>query len=125
MARDLNVPVEIVGIPTVRDRDGLALSSRNQQLTSEQRRIAPLLYQALQSAAKRIAQGVDDPGEIRREALETLRSPESSPEIRVEYFEVVDAGSMQPVDRIEGQVCVAAAIWLGATRLIDNIMAGR
>jgi pantoate--beta-alanine ligase len=118
MVRDLNVPVEIAGVPTVREPDGLALSSRNQHLTPEQRRIAPLLYKALQSAAKRIEEGARDPEQIRREAQETLRRPE----IRVEYFEVVDAGTMQPVERIEGKVCVAAAIWLGATRLIDNVL---
>lgn len=118
MVRDFNVPVEIAAVPTVRESDGLALSSRNQHLTSEQRRLAPLLYQALQLAGKRITEGECDPEEIRREALETLRRAE----IRVEYFDVVDAGTMQPVKRIEGKVCVAAAIWLGATRLIDNVL---
>jgi pantoate--beta-alanine ligase len=119
MVRDLNVPVEIAGVPTVRESDGLALSSRNQHLTVEERRVAPLLYQALELAGKRIAAGARDPAEIRREGLETLEHAG----IRVEYFEVVDAGSMQPVVRIEGTVCVAAAIWVGSTRLIDNVVA--
>jgi pantoate--beta-alanine ligase len=118
MVRDLNVPAEIAAVPTVREPDGLALSSRNKHLTAEQRRLAPLLYQALQLARKRIAEGGRDPEDIRREAQETLRKAE----IWVEYFEVVDAGTMQPVKRIQGPVCVAAAIWLGATRLIDNVL---
>ncbi len=79
----------------------------------------PLLYLALELAGKRIATGGRDPAEIRREALETL----GRAGIRVEYFEVVETGSMQPVARIEGAVCVAAAIWLGSTRLIDNVVA--
>ncbi len=120
MVRDLNVPVEIVGVPTVREPDGLAMSSRNQLLTPEQRRIAPLLYQALQAARERIEQGSRDLELIRREALQAL----SHAEIRVEYFEIVDPGSMQPAERIDGPVCVAAAVWLGSTRLIDNVTAG-
>ncbi len=119
MVRDLNVPVEIAAVPTVREPDGLALSSRNQHLTPEQRTLAPLLYRALVLARKRIDEGEPDPEQIRKESLKTLNRPE----IRVEYLEVVDARTMQPVQRIEGKVCVAAAIWLGATRLIDNVLA--
>jgi pantoate--beta-alanine ligase len=116
MVRDLNVPVEIVGVPTVRESDGLAISSRNQHLTPEQRSIAPLLYQALQLAGRRIAEGGRDSESIKRAALAALLRPE----IRLEYLEIVDARSLRPVERIEGPVRVAAAIWLGSTRLIDN-----
>jgi pantoate--beta-alanine ligase len=119
MVRDLNVPVEIVGVPTVRESDGLALSSRNQLLTPAERALAPLLYQALQEAGRCIEKGVVDPARVKRAALTTL----DRPEIRVEYFEVVDTDSMHPVERIERPVRVAAAIWLGATRLIDNVAA--
>jgi pantoate--beta-alanine ligase len=120
MVRDLNVPVAIIGVPTVREPDGLAMSSRNQHLTAEERRVAPLLYRALELGGKRIAAGARDAAEIRGEALDMLEHAG----IRVEYFEVADAGSMQPVVRIEGAVCVAAAIWVGSTRLIDNIVVG-
>ena len=120
MVADLNVPIEIVGVATVRDPDGLALSSRNQRLTPAQRALAPLLYRALQLAASRIAQGSRDLESIKQEALSAL----AHPEIRVEYLEVVDPVFMQPVDRVEGPVRIAAAAFLGSTRLIDNVLVG-
>jgi pantoate--beta-alanine ligase len=119
MVFDLNVPVEIVAVPTVREADGLALSSRNQRLTPGQRRVAPLLYQALQAAQRLMTSGCRDTAAIRETGLAQLRAES---QIRVEYLEIVDAADMQPVARISGPVCVAAAIWLGATRLIDNII---
>jgi pantoate--beta-alanine ligase len=117
MVRDLNVPVEIVPVPTVREPDGLAMSSRNRLLTPEQRRIAPLLYQSLQNARRRIEAGERDPEPVKQEAQTSL----AVPGIRVEYLEVVDAATMQPVERIQGSVRIAIAAWLGATRLIDNV----
>lgn len=119
MVRDLNVPVSIVPVPTVREADGLALSSRNQHLSTEERRVAPALYQALQLAAQRIASGAGDPAEVKRAARALL---DEHPEVRVEYFEIVDPDEMQPVARITGPVRVAAAVWLGSTRLIDNVL---
>jgi pantoate--beta-alanine ligase len=119
MVADLNVPVEIIGVPTVRDPDGLAMSSRNQRLTPSERALAPVLYQALQLAAHRIAQGSRDPAAIKQEALSAL----ASPEIRVEYLEIVDPVFMEPVPHIEGPVRIAIAAWLGSTRLIDNVLA--
>ena len=118
MVADLNVPVEIVGVATVREPDGLAMSSRNQRLTPSDRALAPLLYQALQLAASRIAQGVRDPAAITREAAATL----ARSEIQIEYLEIVDADSMQPVTLIEGPVRIAVAAKLGSVRLIDNIL---
>jgi pantoate--beta-alanine ligase len=120
MVRDLDMPVRIVGVPTVRESDGLALSSRNQRLSPEERRVAPVLYQALLAAERAIAAGATDPAEARGTALAVLGR---EPLIRVEYLEVVDPEEMQPVDRIAGPVRVAAAVWLGATRLIDNVLA--
>ena len=117
MVRDLNVPVTVVGVPTVRESDGLALSSRNQRLSEKERRIAPALYRALELAAKRIAMGERRPEKVKLEALAELNGPE----IRVEYIEIADPAEMQPLARIEGPVLVAAAIWIASTRLIDNI----
>jgi len=120
MVADLNVPVEIVGVATVRDPDGLAMSSRNQRLTAAERALALLLYQALQHAAARVAQGVRDPETIKHEALAML----AHPAIRVEYFEIADPVFMQPVQHIGGPVRVVLAAWLGSTRLIDNVIVG-
>ncbi len=120
MVRDLNLPVEIVAAPTVREPDGLAMSSRNQRLSPEERRAAGAIYRALRRAAERIAAGVTDAEAVRREALEEL---EAAPLLRVEYLEVVDPEHIRPVASIRGEVLVAAAVWAGSTRLIDNLRA--
>ena len=117
MARDLDMPVEIVGVPIVRQPDGLALSSRNQLLSAEERSRATALYRALAAAREAIAAGETDPEAVKRRALALVEG------LRVEYFEVVDAEEMQPVERIAGPVRVAVAAWLGAVRLIDNVAA--
>jgi pantoate--beta-alanine ligase len=122
MVADLNIPVEIVPVPTVREADGLALSSRNQRLNPEERRIAPALYQALEAARSLITAGIVEASEIKQTAL--LRLGRES-QIRVEYLEVVDPLTMTPVDRVSGPVRIAAAVWLGATRLIDNVYCER
>lgn len=119
MVKDLDMPVEIVGVATVREPDGLALSSRNARLTAEERRIATTLYRSLQTARECIERGVHDPGEARRAALAVLAE---QPLIRTEYFEIVDPEDLQPVAEIRGPVLVAAAVWLGETRLIDNVV---
>jgi len=118
MVRDLNVPVEIVGVPTVREPDGLALSSRNRHLSPEERVIAPRIYEALSIAAARIASGEFSASAVKSAALAHLAS---EPRFKVEYLEIADEQEMQPVERIAGPVCVAAAVWLGSTRLIDNV----
>jgi pantoate--beta-alanine ligase len=120
MVRDLNFPVRIVPVATIREPDGLALSSRNQRLTPEERRIAPVLFKALSRAGELIAAGERDPQAVKRVAADLLSR--QAP-MRLEYLEVVDPRSMQPVDRISGPVRVAAAVWLGTTRLIDNVLA--
>ncbi len=118
MVRDLNLLVEITGVPTVREPDGLALSSRNRHLSAEEREIAPRLYQALRAAEQRIASGETGAEAVKRAALEMLAG---DPRMRVEYLEIADDAAMQPVDRVAAPVRVAAAVWVGRTRLIDNI----
>lgn len=120
MVEDLGMPVEIVGIETVREPDGLAMSSRNRRLSPEQRRAAPAIYRALQAAAAQVAAGRRDPAEVRRAALAVL---ESEPLLRTEYFEIVDPGEIQPVAEIEREVLIACAVWAGTTRLIDSVRA--
>jgi pantoate--beta-alanine ligase len=101
----------------VREADGLALSSRNSRLSPEQRKIAPLLFRALSAALQAMAGGERRTAQARRAALAVLST---GPDIRLEYLEVVDS-RMQPVDTITGPVWIAAAVWLGSTRLIDNL----
>lgn len=120
MVADLNIPVEIVPVPTVREPDGLALSSRNRRLTPDERTVAPALYQALQLAADCIHKGCTSADRVRKAALSHL---ENYPRFRVEYLEVVDPATMTPVPMIVGPVRIAAAAWLGNVRLIDNIHA--
>jgi pantoate--beta-alanine ligase len=122
MVRDLNLPVEIVGVPTVREPDGLALSSRNRHLSAKERMVAPRIYQALQAAGDRIAAGETRAEAVKRAALELLAG---EPGLRVEYLEVADESGMQPVESIVGVVRVAAAVWAGHTRLIDNVRCQR
>ena len=119
LVADLNIPVEIVGVPTVREADGLALSSRNARLTREERQRAPVLYQALRVAERAIAAGETDARAVERAA--TALIPQDAA-LRLEYLEVVDPAELQPVQTIAGPVLVAAAMWVGSTRLIDNLL---
>ncbi|MBI5865976.1 MAG: pantoate--beta-alanine ligase [Planctomycetes bacterium] len=118
MARDLDVPTEIVGCATVREPDGLALSSRNRYLSSEQRRQATCVYASLQHARQAIVAGTLDPIAIERTMSERLNA--AGP-CRIDYASVVDAETLQPVDRIDRPVLLAIAVWIGTTRLIDNL----
>ena len=119
MVSDLNLAVTVVAVPTVRESDGLAVSSRNQYLSPEERRSAPILYRALQAAQQAIAEGVLDCREARKRALAVLEQDQS---VKVEYLEIVDPEEMQPVEQITGPVRVAGAIRIGAIRLIDNLL---
>ena len=119
MVKDLNLPVTIVPVPTVREHDGLALSSRNKLLDPAQRRLAVVLYKALRIAAAGIARGARNSGEVIKEARGAI---EQHPEVRLEYFEIVDPEQLQRVGEIAGPVRVAGAIWVGTIRLIDNLL---
>jgi pantoate--beta-alanine ligase len=113
MAADLNMPITICRVPTVRETDGLALSSRNQRLGAEERRAAPVLYRALCAARERMP-SVE---EAKRTALAIIAE---EPLVRVEYLEVVDQ-EMTPVQEVRSPARIAVAAWLGSTRLIDNV----
>jgi len=117
---DLNVPVRIVGVPTVREPDGLALSSRNAQLGPAERQSAIALFRALKAADRRIASGDTDAEQVKR--LAAAEIPPDDPSLRLEYLEIVDPETMQPVTAITGPVRVAGALWVGSTRLIDNVL---
>lgn len=123
MVEDLNVPVEIVGIGTVREHDGLALSSRNLRLSPEHRAVAPILYRALETVAEAIAKGVSDAEAAKKDALQILKN---EPQFQLEYLEIVDPGNLQPVaSDIGTSVRVMVAAWIGGVRLIDNILVNR
>jgi pantoate--beta-alanine ligase len=118
MVSDLNVPIEIVAVPTVREPDGLALSSRNQHLSAAERRVAPVLYRALQVAEQCLYRGEREAEMVLGPAREILAA---EPAVRAEYLELVDADTLQPLEQVEQRALLAGAIWLGNTRLIDNI----
>lgn len=118
MVTDLNIPLEIVTCPIVREADGLALSSRNTYLSPEERKHALALPRALSSGKEMILKGECDPRRVREEILRVL---ESSPGIRVDYVEVVDGRTLAELPVLKGKVLLAAAVYVGKTRLIDNI----
>jgi pantoate--beta-alanine ligase len=118
LVTDFNVPVTIVAVPTVREADGLALSSRNLRLSVHERQLAPVLYKALQHAVARVNQGAVDAAEIERDAAAIIPADER---LRLEYLQLVDPDDFQPVARVTGPVVAAGALWVGQTRLIDNI----
>lgn len=117
MARDLDMPVEVIGLPTVREGDGLALSSRNAYLTDEQRAAAPRLHQALQAGIE-AAQGGATGSDVERLVREELAR---EPLFDVQYVQAVDAETLQPMQDRSGPMVIAAAAYLGDTRLIDNV----
>jgi pantoate--beta-alanine ligase len=116
MARDLNLPVEIVGVPTVREPDGLALSSRNVYLSADERRVAPQLHRAMRVAALAIAGGTPSGSAIARAILALGEAG-----FQVEYLELRDAETLAPVDALTKPARLLVAAHLGRTRLIDNI----
>ncbi len=117
LARDLDFGCRVVGVPTVREEDGLALSSRNAYLSPEERRRARAIPAALAAAAAAHARGERDAEELRRAALQVLKG---APGVRVEYVAVVDPETLEPLEAVRGPVRMLLAAWVGSTRLIDN-----
>lgn len=117
MAEDLNMDVEIRALPIIREPDGLAMSSRNTYLSSEERRAALVLSRSLEEARRTFKNGERAASQIRERLLSTIASEHLA---RIDYAEVVDPSSLEPVERIEGRAIVALAVYIGKTRLIDN-----
>jgi pantoate--beta-alanine ligase len=117
MVRDLNVPVQIMVCPTVREPDGLALSSRNQYLDADQRREAAALNQALEEAEAMIRKGERNGAVIERAMADRIAS---TPGAVLDYAVVVDQKTLKPASPLRGEVLLALAVKFGATRLIDN-----
>ena len=118
MAADLNLPVDVIGCPLVREADGLALSSRNAYLSPDDRRAAPVLFRALRAAADAVTAGERDPERLIARVREIVAT---EPTVELEYVETRDAATIAPIDRVEGTVLLALAAHLGGTRLIDNV----
>ena len=116
MVFDLNFPVNIIGVPIVRESDGLAKSSRNTYLSSEERKAATILYKAIQEGKECINRGASADSIIN--AMTNIVNTE--PLAKIDYISVVDANTMQPVHEITSPVLVAMAVYIGSTRLIDN-----
>lgn len=116
MVFDLNFPVNIIGVPIVRESDGLAKSSRNTYLSSEERKAATILYKAIQEGKQYINRGTSADSIIN--VMTNIVNTE--PLAKIDYISVVDAITMQPVQEITAPVLVAMAVYIGSTRLIDN-----
>jgi pantoate--beta-alanine ligase len=119
MARDLNLDVEIVVCPIVREADGLAMSSRNTYLSGEDHKAATVLYRALRAAENEIAAGVRDALHLQGAMHKVLHS---EPRARVDYAEIVDAETFEPVVRVARRSYAVLAVYIGKTRLIDNML---
>lgn len=116
---DLDMPMEIIGVPTLREADGLAMSSRNAYLTPEERKAAPMLHEMLQESKKLMAGGMDA-----NTALALVSTKLAAAGFTIDYMELVSADALYPLKEIGPQSRIVAAVWLGKTRLIDNIVAG-
>ena len=118
MAADLNLDVDVVTCPIVREPDGLALSSRNTYLSPDERKAAPVLLRSLAAAGKLVAAGERDAAKV----IAGIRSViGSEPLARIDYVEAVDPAGLEPVAEIRGDILIALAVFIGSTRLIDNI----
>jgi pantoate--beta-alanine ligase len=118
LVRDLHIPVEIVAHPTVRENDGLAMSSRNAYLSPDERRAAAVLYRALSDARRHFDEGERSVYRLKQALRSTLGT---EPAAEIDYAEVVDADNFQPIDQVEGRAVIPIAVRLGHTRLLDNI----
>lgn len=117
LTRDLFLPIEILGVPTYRESDGLAMSSRNTYLSERDRERAVRLYQMLCWARDAIQEGRRDYSTLSDEAVRTLDSEGFHPD----YFNIVNTETLEPADREDARITILAAAWLGQTRLIDNL----
>ncbi len=121
MVVDLNLSVEIVAVPTVREPDGLAMSSRNTYLNPEERKAALVLYQALSLAQKLWSQGEKDAERLRQEMTDLIQK---QPLAEIDYISIADAETLDELDTVRPPALVSLAVKIGKTRLIDNVVVG-
>lgn len=120
LVKDLNLGVEIVVRPTVRERDGLAMSSRNVYLSTEERRIAPIFFHALQAGRQAIEGGTTDAESVHAIMQKVIAG---EPAIQIDYLVVCDPATLEPLTKIDCQAVLLGAIRIGSVRLIDNVVA--
>lgn len=119
MVRDLNFDIEIVGCPIIREEDGLAKSSRNTYLNEEERKAAVILNQSLRLGKEMIAQGEKDAAKVKAAIVKKLETQSLA---KIDYVEIVDFNTIEPISEIKGEVLTAIAVYIGKTRLIDNFI---
>lgn len=117
MVIDLDFDIEIIGCPIIREEDGLAKSSRNTYLSEEERKQAVILNQSLEEAMKLINDGQTDAAKVKAAIVAKLNT---CPLAKIDYVEVVSFDTIQPIEKVEGAVLIAIAVYIGTTRLIDN-----
>jgi pantoate--beta-alanine ligase len=119
MVRDLNFPIKIKVLPIVREKDGLAMSSRNKYLSYKERKDALCLYQALNKAKELIKKGERSPGVVKKEMEKIIKSIKKA---KIDYIEIVDDDNLREIKKIKGKILIALAVWIGKARLIDNFL---
>jgi pantoate--beta-alanine ligase len=119
MVKDLNLPVKIKVLPIVREKSGLAMSSRNTYLNERQKKDAAVLYKALQTAVGMIQSGHKHPRKVIAQMRKMIKSRAAA---RIDYIRIVDADRLKQVNRIKGRLLIAVAVFFGKTRLIDNVI---
>lgn len=119
MVKDLNFDIEIIGIETVREKDGLAMSSRNFYLNEKERKEASYLYKALLYGKELIEKGERDARKVKEEIKKFINR--NAPKGKIQYVEIVDIENLKPLRKIKGEIMIALAVFFGKARLIDNI----
>ncbi len=119
--KDMNIPVEVIGCPIVREEDGLAMSSRNSKLSDEERRKALIIIEALNVIKEMVYQGTTDVEELKKEAFRKISTMDIA---KIDYFEIVDPDTLEKIDVVKEKALAATAVFIGKTRLIDNMIIG-
>ncbi|HIE43771.1 MAG TPA: pantoate--beta-alanine ligase [Candidatus Omnitrophica bacterium] len=119
MVRDLNIDTEIKILPTIREKDGLALSSRNTYLKGEERNSATILFHSLMEAKRLIEEGEIEPAEVSRRMEEMIQKEKFA---KVDYIQIREPETLETVEKIKGRVIILLAVWIGKVRLIDNMI---
>jgi pantoate--beta-alanine ligase len=119
MVKDLNLPIQIRICPIVRETDGLAMSSRNRYLAPGERGQALVLSYAIQQAKQAVDQGERDANQVKQMVQKIIAS---APHAMIDYVEIVDSESLEPISQLKGSILIAVAVEFGKTRLIDNVV---